>query len=198
MVVLYEKLEFVTEEDCRNAIGKFYTYLCSDVLKIKVHNPDDKNQQFGYYATENFFSSLPHQTIKVIGRPFYIDYSQFRSSPDEKENNVEVLEQFLTSQRIFDRNELISKLKFAVIGGSEEMQIFCQNIGELFESKPDLITTVEYMVYIIPFHKSALANFIGKHDIWYRRNVQAAFKEPRVFPLNDFFTKSQKNTNSKN
>lgn len=60
MIVLYEKLEFALEEEIRNALSKFYTYLCKEVLKINVQNPDDKGQQYGYYATENFFSTLPH------------------------------------------------------------------------------------------------------------------------------------------
>jgi hypothetical protein len=67
------------------------------------------------------------------------------------------------------------------------MQIFCQNIGELFETKPDLITTVDFRLFIIPFHRSALAHFISKNDIWYQRNVHAVFKQPRILPQNELY-----------
>ena len=46
---------------------------------------------------------------------------------------------------------------------------------------------------MVPFHRSALAHFISKYDIWYQRNVHAVFKEPRILPQNDHYIKERGN-----
>lgn len=76
MCVLYEKIDILLYEDAKYAVNKFYTHLCQNVLDITKDTNEKGNMNFGgYFVTENFFTALPHWTIKVICKPHYLDFS---------------------------------------------------------------------------------------------------------------------------
>lgn len=72
MVVLYEKIEPLHEDESVLAIRKFFTYVIQNMLDITKEQVETKSNLYaGYFVTENFFNVLPHWAIKIIGKPHY-------------------------------------------------------------------------------------------------------------------------------
>lgn len=202
IVLIFERKDLLSQTEAKDTMSKLVDYLIKK-LNIKKNDKDNNNNYNSFFQADegnnyNFLTDLPHWQIKHLVMPHYIDNSQFRSNTVQEEIIMEKLEHFMTTQRLFDKGELVKRLKFSIIGGSIEMQIFCQNLGALFEAKPDLISTVDYRVYIVPFHRSALAHFISNNDIWYMRNVHSVFKEPRLMPISESYLKDKYGLTLKN
>ena len=92
------------------------------------------------------------------------------------------MDSLLASQKIFGIENYEKNVSFGILGGTEELQIFCQNLGTMFDTKPETIKNSKFTVYLVPFKKSAIAKMVAKLDIWYARYIYSAFIEDTFLP----------------
>lgn len=168
----------ILAKERQELVQKFYDHFLLNILKL----PFKESNKAGNDSDDNSFPGLPHYKIFLYMKPFYLPEHNARGSVHPDERVMEKIEQSLLAQRHFGKEELNEIVRFCIIGGSLEMQILVQNLGVLFDSKSEIISTSKFLVYVVPFSINPLSKFISSRDIWYRRNVYAAFVKPRFLP----------------
>lgn len=107
-----------------------------DISNIESRQLDEAQIEAELKSQANNSLSIKDIKWKLIpvGYRYYVGSSKYYNAQIEpKEVYNEVLDQILTKNRFFDNNEMVIPIRFCVMGGSQDLQLMCQNFGTLFD-----------------------------------------------------------------
>lgn len=146
MINLFDLIENMNVADAREAAKKFFEGLASEIKILDLKKLDDMNMEEEARKDTKMMLSLDHITwklINVVNVSYYGELDNYEGSKKlskealqerlKRENVSDLLETVLVKDRFFQKTSMVFPLRFAVLGGSNEIQLMVQNIGTLFE-----------------------------------------------------------------
>lgn len=206
-VAFLEVVEYLDSADARVAIKLYFERLIEDLDLNGTERANDEGQLEDDMKNQAAFSlsikDIKWKLVLLRYRTMPNDPNELSSGVDPREIVIDNLETVLAKNKFFDREELILPTRFCVMGGSEDLQLLCQNFGSLFEVgkcdqlRPNLFYTDMIFVYLLPFEDSRLAHYISSIDPWYRRHVHSVFYYKNMMPDDNYVSMRENNAAQK-
>lgn len=136
-VAFLEVVENLSAVEARESLKRYFDMLIADLDLSGVERAvdegpleEDLRHQASYsLSIKNLKWRMVSLGIRIpIGNP-----ADYLTMPDVRENVSDKLETILSKNKFFDREELCVPSRLCVMGGSQELQLMCQNLGTLFE-----------------------------------------------------------------
>ncbi len=138
MINIFGIVEYLNVGEAREGLKKYFEAMSNDlgifVLENKLIN--DMNYEDDSRIDNSSMLSIKDinwKLVNIMTSNYDGNINSFSQVPDTKENLAETLDAILGKDRFFEKSSMAFPIRIAVFGGSKELQILCQNFGNLFE-----------------------------------------------------------------
>ena len=139
-VAFLEVVEQMDPNISKDLMKGYFEMLFSDldIISLEGRNLDEAQIEAELKSQKSNSLSIEDLNWRLIN----IGHRSYAATPastdyiaqvEQKEIINEVLEMILLKSRFFNEEEMIVPLRFCVMGGSQDLQLMCQNFGSLFE-----------------------------------------------------------------
>lgn len=133
-----EVVEHINQNGAKELMKSYFDMLANDldISSMEFKQLDEGQIEAEMKNQANNSLSIKDLKWKIIpiGYRYHPADTKFYSfQPEPKEIYNEVLDNILAKNRFFDRDEMCIAIRFGVMGGSQDLQLMCQNFGTLFD-----------------------------------------------------------------
>lgn len=138
LVTMFYVCEHLPLNEAREGMKRYFEALGNELGVFALENKAELGEEADRLkdGEETLMLSIKDLQWKMIE----VSYSRYVNNPEKIKALPSVNEQFtdsldyiMSKSKFFERNAMAFSIKFAVMGGSPELQILCQNFGTLFE-----------------------------------------------------------------
>jgi hypothetical protein len=138
MINVFGIVEFLSVGEAREGLKKYFEAMSNDLGVFALENKliNDMNYEDDSRIDNSSMLSIKDinwKLVNIMTSNYEGNINNFSQVPDPKENLAETLDAILGKDRFFEKTSMAFPIRFAVFGGSKELQILCQNFGNLFE-----------------------------------------------------------------
>ena len=138
MINIFGIVEYLNIGEAREGLKKYFEAMSNDLGVFALENKlmNDMNYEDDTRIESSSMLSIKDinwKLVNIMTSNYDGNLTNFAQAPDPKENLSETLDSILGKDRFFEKSSMAFPLRFAVFGGSKELQILCQNFGNLFE-----------------------------------------------------------------
>jgi hypothetical protein len=136
-VAFLEVAENLDNVDSRVILKLYFERLIEDLDLGGIERAVDEGQLEDDLKSQAAYSlsikDIKWKLVPLRSRYSPLEGAEISNTADPREIVIDNMEIILAKNKFFDREELILPTRFSVMGGSEDLQLLCQNFGSLFE-----------------------------------------------------------------